>query len=680
MTMSNPQSDTLDLEIAHLATAREALTRMRAETADWRLAVGGNAVSTAQLKQALYRRMLSLEISPDVPLFFGRIDYAEARGAEYDEVCHIGRRHVSAEIGGEPLVIDWRAPMARPFYQARPGDDSGVRLRRRFGFSRGALTAFEDEDLTAGETGDSALLVAEIERPRTGPMRDIVATIQPDQDDLVRADLAQSLCIQGAPGTGKTAVGLHRAAFLLYAHRTQLARSGILVVGPNDSFLSYISDVLPALGEIDAEQDTVASLLGRANGLTVKADGDPEAEVVKGDLRMAEVLHRAVWSHLGTPTETLVLPMGSRRWRVPASLLRASMEALTGPEARYQAGRDLLTQRFAHSVLVRMEESGEITDDRLQNAVARTKVVKDLVNAVWPAVKATKLVHSILTDPAALARAADGLLTDEEQALLIGERPARTPGAMRWTLADITLVDEACDLLTRTPAVGHVIVDEAQDLSPMQLRALGRRAATGSVTLLGDLAQATTPWATRDWADALFALGKPEAEVRELVEGFRVPGAVIDFAARLLPAIAPQLTLPRSIRQGRGQLTFTPARRFVPALVDAAATALDREGTVGVIVPDALAARARKGFAQAGTPIGDVGGDERLVLVPASLAKGLEYDHVVLGEPEDLVEGEPDRVTGLRRLYVCLTRAVTSLTVVHSRPLPTELSASGEAA
>lgn len=671
--MNTDFPNSLAAEQAHLVAAREALTRMRAETADWRVAFGGDAVSTAVLRRKLYERMLSLEISPDVPLFFGRIDYAAALGAEYDESCHIGRRHISAEIGGEPLVIDWRAPMSQPFYQARPGDDTGVALRRRFGFSRGVLTALEDEDLTSSVQQDSEILIAEIERPRTGPMRDIVATIQPDQDILVRTELSHSLCIQGAPGTGKTAVGLHRAAFLLYAFRSQLSRSGVLVVGPNDSFLTYIGDVLPALGEIDAEQATIESILTDQTGLSVKRRGDAASEVLKGDLRMAEVLRRAVWSHVQPPAEMLVVPLGSRRWRVPVGQLREAMDALISQGAHYQSGRDLLGQRIAHTVLVRMEEAGEITDDRIQTSVARTRIVKDLVNATWPAVKAPHVVHRLLTDADFLSASAAGVLTGAEQDLLLSSSPARTAGTRKWTLADLVLVDEVCDLLTRIPSVGHVIIDEAQDLSPMQLRAVGRRAATGSVTLLGDLAQATTPWSARDWAEALAALGKPDAEVAELVEGFRVPGAVIDYAAQLLPSIAPQLSRPRSIRHGRGDLEFREAGELAPELVEAARAALRQEGTVGVIVPDANSSEIEHVFASAGLTAGELGSDARLSIVPATLAKGLEFDHVVLGEPAAIVEGEPDRITGLRRLYVCLTRAVTSLVVVHAQEMPAEL-------
>jgi DNA helicase IV len=302
--------DILAWERIHLSESRAALQRMRQRTASLE-AFGGDHVSTEHLKQALYRRMKALEDDPTVPLFFGRLDYDANLGAEQDETLYIGRRHVTGEAGGEPLVIDWRAGMSRPFYQARPGTPMGVRLRRRFGFSHGQLTAYEDEELiTAEETAHSDIMESEIERPRTGPMRDIVATIQPEQDSIVRAALSQSLCIQGAPGTGKTAIGLHRAAYLLYAFRDQLTRSGVLVVGPNDSFLSYIADVLPALGEIDAAQTTVTALVCQANGVTVRGFDSVPAALVKGDARMAEVLHRAVWSHLGTATAPLVVPRG----------------------------------------------------------------------------------------------------------------------------------------------------------------------------------------------------------------------------------------------------------------------------------------------------------------------------------------------------------------------------------
>jgi DNA helicase IV len=698
--MPEAAADILARERIHLTESRAALERMHKHTASLE-AFGGDHVSTEHLKQALYRRMKALEDDPTVPLFFGRLDYDTGLGAEQEETLYIGRRHVTGEAGGEPLVIDWRAGMSRPFYQARPGEPMGVRLRRRFGFSHGQLTAYEDEDLAGpGEVAQpeitqSAIVESEIERPRTGPMRDIVATIQPEQDSIVRAGLHQSLCVQGAPGTGKTAIGLHRAAYLLYAHRDQLARSGVLVVGPNDSFLSYIADVLPALGEIDAAQTTVTSLVCEANGVTVRGLDSVSAALIKGDARMAEVLHRAVWSQLGAPTAPLVVPRGAYQWRVGAYLAAEVVDELRERGVRYGAGRAMLPQRLAHQVLLRMEASGDSPDDRVQNAVARSKPVRAYTDAIWPVLDPVKLIMRLLTDADFLAATADGILSAEEQQLIMKRPPPRSAGAARWSLADVILIDEAADLLQRTPSLGHVILDEAQDLSPMMLRAVGRRATTGSVTVLGDLAQATTPWATRSWQESLAHLGHSDAAIEELVAGFRVPGTVIDFAARLLPEIAPALKPPHSVRQHRGELDLRPTADVHRELPEAITQAMRNEGTVGVIVADAALPGVRKllddrqlGYEVLGEDpeIFDASGDlpasdpevaPRLqpILVPAALAKGLEFDHVVLLEPADIVAGEPDQVTGLRRLYVCLTRAVTSLIVVYAAELPAALAA-----
>jgi len=671
-----PEDPVLHDERAYLAQARAALAAMRERAADWREVIGGNHVSTQYLRQQLFRRREALVDDPDVPLFFGRIDYAESLGAEADEVFHIGRRHVESSVGGDPLVMDWRAPMALPFYRARPGEPMGVRLRRRFGFQHGAITAYEDEHLAdAHVAGTSALLEAEIERPRTGPMRDIVATIQPDQDVLVRTDLETSLAIQGAPGTGKTAVGLHRAAYLLYAYRERLSRSGVLVLGPNASFLSYIGDVLPALGEIDATQETIESLVGGASGLSVHGVDAAEVAVLKGDARLAEVLRRFVWGQLSAPSTPLEVPWGHRRCRLQPRTVAEVMVSIAQQGVRYEAGRAMLPQRLAHQVLLQLEQAGEATDDRVQAGVARSRPIADAAKQLWPKLTAPLVVHTLLSDAEALARAAEGILSAQEQALLLS--PARSVRSRRWTLAELVLVDEARDLINREPSLGHVIVDEAQDLSAMMLRTAGRRASTGSVTLLGDLAQATTAWGVRNWPAALAHIGHPEASVTELVEGFRVPAAVIDYAARLLPRIAPGLTPPRSIRHARGDLDVV-AGDPVTVVADTLAGLLDREGTLGVIVPSEWVEQVDAGLAGLdhrvlGRESPESADFVRVEIVDAVLAKGLEFDHVLLLEPARIVAGEPDHLTGLRRLYVCLTRAVTSLTIVHAEPLPDEL-------
>ena len=659
----------LAAERRHLHASRTALEQMRAK-AEALQAMGGDRVSTEYLKQALWRRMKALEDDPETPLFFGRLDYATP------DRFYVGRRHVS-DSAGDPLVVDWRADISRAFYRASRSQPYGVTLRRRFGFQHGQLTAYEDEHLLAGDEHEtSEILEAEIERPRVGPMRDIVATIQPEQDDIVRAELADTLCVQGAPGTGKTAVGLHRAAYLLYAHRDQLRRQGVLVVGPNASFLRYIGDVLPALGEIDARQTTLEELVAR---VPIRGSDAPAVALLKGDARLAEVLRRAVWAGISAPTEALVVPRGARRWRVPAYKAEEIVAGLRERGVRHGAGRAMLPLRLAHAILVKMELAGESPDDRVQDAVARSRPVRAYADRLWPAVDPARLVLRLLSDPSFLAACADGVLDAAEQALLRWPRPPKGPASARWSLADAVLVDEVADLVERTPSLGHVVLDEAQDLSPMQLRAVGRRCSTGSATVLGDLAQATTVWATRAWPDALGHLGKPDAHIEELTRGFRVPADVIAFAGRLLPIIAPQLTPPSSVRRSRGDLVVTAVDDALSAAATATARVRTREGSVGLIVPDAMVVAMQAALHQQAIEFallgegGDI--DARVDLVPATLVKGLEFDHVVLAEPAAIVAGEPDEITGLRRLYVCLTRAVTSLTVLHQQPLPAPLSA-----
>jgi hypothetical protein len=574
------------------------------------------------------------------------------------------------------------------------------------------MTAFEDEALLEasarregealgeaedGPPGYSALLEAEIERPRVGPMRDIVATIQPEQDVIVRAELAQSVCVQGAPGTGKTAVGLHRAAYLLYAHRDQLSRQGVLVVGPNSSFLRYIGDVLPALGEIDAQQTTVEELVRKTlarsgRGVSVRGEDPSAVATLKGDARMAVVLERGLWSHLAPPTEGLVVPRGARRWRLATYEVEEIVSRLRARGVRYGAARAMLPQRLANALLVKMELAGDSPDDRVQDAIARSRPVRAYADAIWPAVDPARLVLRLLGDADFLAMAAAEVLSTDEQSLLRWARPPRSVGAARWSLADAVLVDEAADLVERTSSVGHVVADEAQDLSAMMLRAVGRRCSTGSTTVLGDLAQTTTPWGSRSWDDALRHLGKPDAHVEQLTLGFRVPGEVIDYAARLLAVTAPGLLPPTSVRRARGELRVTQVPEVLAATVPAVLEATSRVGSVGLIAPNRLVTSVVGALTEAGVDLavlgheadaadqdstddeeGDTEFDHKVDVVPASLAKGLEFDHVVLLEPAAIVAGEADRVTGLRRLYVCLTRAVTSLVVVHAEDLPEEL-------
>lgn len=789
-------SAVLAAERAHLRESRSCLRRMRENVLSLK-ALGGDPISEEYLKADLYRRAEALRDIPGVPLFFGRLDYVGPPA----ERLHIGRRHVH-DAHGQPMVIDWRAPLARAFYRATPATPMGLSLRRRFGFAGGVLTAYEDEDFTAGPADGTAsaatsrILIEEIERPRVGPMRDIVATIQPDQDDIVRADADRTVAVQGAPGTGKTAVGLHRVAYLLYAHSERMRRGGVLVVGPNRAFLGYIRDVLPALGEVDVSQLTIAELTGAALPAPVRArlngsakypdlaapakpaKGRPsgidansstdDAARIKGDARMAEVLRRALWSHLAAPAEPVVVPRGARRWRVAAHEIMDQVAELRSRDVRYGAGRDLLAHRIAHVILTRMEESGYPCDDRTHDSVRRSRPVKAAVDAIWPPVDPVRLVMRLLSDPAMLAAAADGVLSAAEQDAIRWPVPPRSLKSAPWCAADAVIVDEAKDLIDRTPSLSHVVIDEAQDLSPMQCRAIGRRCATGSATVLGDVAQGTTPWASSNWLSLLRHLGKLDADMRVLSTGYRVPRQIIDYASRLLPCIAPGLAPAGSVRQSPGSLRVvtTKATALGERVANLSRNALLQPGTVAVIGADdhvpALARSLHKAYLPhmilgAGTELpheagraieagedtkmdgfviggeggasgaggggepagggfrdraagpaglgggadagrgadatggadagrgadatGGIGGEgagrtagdarARLVIVPVTLAKGLEFDHVIVVEPARIANGG-DRV-GLRRLYVALTRAVSRLCVLHAEPLPEPL-------
>ncbi|MEV6415219.1 AAA family ATPase [Kribbella sp. NPDC051718] len=680
-TTLNSAAAELETERAFLAEAKAALARMHqvVEERDVPL-IGGEDNDERFTNEANERakkmRTQALLDLPDVPLFFGLLDYEAGTIEDLDQI-HIGRRHVH-DGSGVPLVIDWRAPVSVPFYRATRSDRQRLVLRRRYGFSDHAeLTGFEDESLIGAVETDQAdaFLRAEIERPRTGPMRDIVATIQPEQDDLVRAALHPSVCVQGAPGTGKTAVGLHRVAYLLYTERERLSRGGVVIVGPNRSFLSYIRKVLPALGEVDVRQITIDELISQP----ATAVDEAEAARLKSDARMALVLRRALWSHLGVPAEGILYSKGSQRYRVHDYELAEIVSALR-ESTRYAPGRDALAQRVAHAVLVQMERRGESPDDRVQNAVARSKPVKALLDAVWPKVVPEQVLHRLLSDADFLSQCAGEEFTSEECAALLWQKPARSWKSAKWSAADTLLLDELNDLIERNSgSLGHLVLDEAQDLSAMQLRALSRRCRTGSATVLGDLAQATTPWAAGSWAQVLAHLEKSDAVVAELDRGFRVPEQIIDFAAKLLPQIAPTLGVPSGVRTVADALSVveTDEQSFTDTLIASCRTALTTEGSVALIAADDQITTLYDALLAAGLQPALLGATEeemdttRLVCVPATLAKGLEFDSVIVAEPAQIVAAEP---RGLQRLYVVLTRAVSSLRVVHASPLPESLS------
>ncbi|MEV0395274.1 HelD family protein [Polymorphospora rubra] len=668
-------------EQAFLTRARKALAWML-DHARMRVATGEDVAGDRYTAEALgimlksYAKELTEE--PDGALYFGRLQFADEpdagdhRGQRY----YIGRRRL-VEEQGEPLVIDWRAPVSSLFYRASVRDRRGVSVRRRFGWTSrppAELTGFEDEWLDHGEElgTTSQLLAQEIERPRVGPMRDIVATIQPEQDELVRTDLEQSLCVQGGPGTGKTAVGLHRAAYLLYVHRKRLKRNGVLVVGPNPAFLQYISAVLPALGEVDVQQSTLDGVLSEQHPRATDSD---EAAAVKHDIRMVEVIRRALSGLITAPTEGIVLPDGSYRLRVPTNALVREMTPVRGEDLSYGVGRERLRTRIVALLQRQLEYHAESPNRKWLEKTGRARPVTAVLDACWPKVRPEQFLATLFSDATALSRAADGILDAQEQAALLWARPPRTFKSASWSAADLVLLDEIAGAIDHPVGFGHIVVDEAQDLSPMQCRALARRSRHGSITVLGDLAQGTSPWAAADWREQMAHLGKSDAPVTTLTIGFRVPAVVLGFANRLLPQLNVAVPAARSVRRD-GELHVRQVSELALATVSCVQAALAQEGSIAVIAAgeriDSLAAALRRAGIEVASP-GGVDVDLRVTMVPATLAKGLEFDHVVVVEPEDIVQAEP---RGLHRLYVVLTRAVSRMDLVHSAPLPEVLTLS----
>ncbi|MFD4262177.1 HelD family protein [Streptomyces sp. NPDC058534] len=698
MTSTEPAlQHALALERAHHEHCRDVLAAM-IDGARGHVVTGEDVSASGADAEVLGYRLRSrakeLRELPEGPLFFGRLDFAEAEaeaetgtGAEAEaeaeaaeaeaRVLHLGRLRISEHPAAPPLVVDWRAPVSRAFYQATAGDPRAVAVRRRFGWAPGSrgdsadLTGLEDEHLGRGESRASAIVAREIERPRVGPMRDIAATIQPEQDDLVRAGLTATVCVQGAPGTGKTAVGLHRAAYLLYTHPQRIRRGGMLILGPNPTFLSYIAEVLPALGETGVRQSTLPAEIARHP--VTGTDGGRTA-AVKHDARTAEVLRRALYARVAPEAAgDLVVPDGSYRWRVPADALARIVAVVREEEPPYTVGRERVRARIVRYVQDQAERRAGPRPHAWVRRVERARPVGAHLDAVWPRVRPEEVVARLLVDPGALARAAEGLLDDDEQRALLWPAGApRSWRSARWSAADLVLLDEVAGLLEHPEGYGHIVVDEAQDLSPMECRAIARRCAFGSLTVLGDLAQGTTPWAARSWAATLAHLGRPDAAVTPLTTGFRVPREVVGLANRLLARLDVDVPPARSLR-GDGELALREvAPGAVPdAVADAVRHALTREGSVGVVAADADLPPVREALDAAGiAAAGPEVPGARVALLPASVVKGLEYDHVVAVEPAAIAEAEGPGGRGLHRLYVVLTRAVSRLDVVHARPLP----------
>ncbi|PLS75311.1 MAG: helicase [Actinobacteria bacterium] len=714
----------LQSEQAHIDRAYERVAALRASATALLESVlrqrGGTPQSVAErdvLVRTTLHRLAQLELGAE-SLCFGRIDREEG------ESFHIGRLAVSSE-DQEPLVVDWRAPVAEPFYRATGVHTMGLARRRHFATEGRRLLGIEDEVFGEGgeelELAGAGALFTALERSRSGRMRDIVATVQREQDEVIRAELGGVLVVQGGPGTGKTAVALHRAAYLLYTYRFPLERQGVLLVGPNPVFLRYIGQVLPSLGESGVALSTIEGLVPDARVRAV--DGDVAARA-KGDARMAKVLARAVRDRQRSLRyaaevgfEGFSLRLGVRE----AEAIVASARRRPGTHNARRRHVEALVARHLHEQYRRaahrrrrtglwVDQSADGHDDGSAQAgpggdgeptapelaegglsqaelwwrLRRLPAVATALDRMWPLLAPEELLHDLYGAPPLLRLAGKAILSAEELAGLHRPRSA-TLEEIPWTAEDLPLLDEARVLLgprSRTRraddeirAYGHIVVDEAQDLTPMQLRMLARRSISGSMTVVGDVAQATGSRAPSGWEDIVAHLPRRRrGHFTELSVNYRTPLEIMELAGRVLAVAAPHLHPPRSVRSTGNRPVFVTAGQEEMA-ERVAALAHDETmeaggGTVAVITApswfEALAAGLEtKGIAFSRADRHGI--ESQVTLIPVGTVKGLEFDAVVVVEPARIV-GESAQ--GLRALYVALTRATQRLTIVHAEPLP----------
>ncbi|WP_433365230.1 HelD family protein [Streptosporangium sp. CA-115845] len=635
------------------------------------------------------------------PLVFMRVDVADDPDGR--ETWRIGRRAVR-DAEGDLVVISWTTEQAVRWMKARASRPGEIRLRRKLRLHGRTVTDYLDDirprvanrrlqevpeavsptEEPPGENAD-AFLLADLDRARDGLMRDIVETIQRDQLDLVSDGRPGVLVVQGGPGTGKTAVGLHRVVWLLDPTNRGLAPDDVLVIGPHRGFLRYVSQVLPRLGSRGVATVEVARLWDGE----VRAVDTPAAHLVKSDERMAEVLRRVVESGIRpeAPASHISDDVFSTPYRGAAlTLPGAEIEALA-VEARDSSGPYLVRRRkfvdtFVDRLLSRYAKAlpGQRPDGTLRSGIEKHGRVASLINAVWPALNAETILRRTLNDPDAIHAAAPGVLTEQEREAVLRPRVGRA-SEEPWTLDDLVCLEELRHLLSgdEPRRYRHIVVDEAQDLTPMQARSIARRCPGGSMTVLGDLAQTTGTRQYDVWGRLAGILsGHDGWHLAELAVGYRVPDEVMRFAAPLARAVSLSTTVPVSVRPAdETSLTITrtgPERLADEALaraLDLATADLERSRSVALIAPDGTALLEeleRKVAALQGAVAAD--DVPPVSVLPATMARGLEFDHVVVVEPAAIADQGP---AGPRRLYVAITRCTQSLTVVHAAPLPAVL-------
>lgn len=697
MTDSHPE---LAAEQAHLDRAMARLEAQRAEAVELRrmVEVGKGGTTQARwerevINEQIMSRLIELDIG-DRSLAFGRIDQTtEAGGGSY----HIGRVAVADE-DLEPLVVDWRAPVSEAFFRATSSEPLGL-VRRRHFVSQGRRLVDMEDEFFGDARGQSSVvvdgrelrgygaLISALEQGRTGRLGDIVGTIQAEQDEIIRAPLPGVLVVQGGPGTGKTVVALHRAAFQLYTHRFPLEGQGVLVVGPNRLFLGYIEQVLPSLGESGAELAVLADLV---DGVRVQGRDDMDAARVKGDLRMAKVIRRAVRDRQRPLRRDLLVGIGSRSLRLRASETERIINQARRRFRTHNGARRFVVRTFFEALADDHPEG--MDPNGLRDLVGDNVEVREALNWMWPVLTPAELLHDLYGSDALLRSAAGRELDRQERvALRKPWQPDKSAARVVWTVDDVPVLDEAAERLGPRPGrgdveesrtYGHIVVDEAQDLSPMQLRMLTRRSLNGSMTVVGDIAQSTGAWAHQSWDEVLEHLpDRRPATTRELTVGYRITGPTMDLAAKLLPLAAPGLSAPIAVRQDGSRPRFEAVRPGPDRLKDLAesvASAGLGSGNLAVITTQADYEPVVEALTAAGLSPGRAirdGLNHPVTVVPVTVVKGLEVDVAVVFEPQGILDEQPQ---GARSLYVAMTRATKQLVVVHSEPMPEILADSAE--
>lgn len=688
----------LEAEQAYVDRAYECLEATRRAVAAMRDSVEGGPGGTFQhryerdvVHDRVEARLQHLELG-DLSLVFGRIDTETSTDpdgtgsvdGDGGERFYIGRVAVADEHR-DPVVVDWRAPIAEAFYRATGRDPMGLVRRRHFASRGRTILGIDDElfgaatdALDRGEVQGYGALISALEESRSGRLSDIVATIQVEQDVIIRSELPGVLVVQGGPGTGKTVVALHRAAYLLYSHRFPLEGQGVLVVGPNRVFLSYIEQVLPSLGEAGVQIATLGDLVPQVR---IAGHDDEDTARVKGDLRMVDVIRRAVRDRERPLREPLRIPYGVQWLTVPVARTREIVEEARRRFRTHNAGRKLVEQRLYEALAAgsRSGDAPEVVRERVRGDLA----VREALERMWPVLTPAELLNDLYGSPGLLSLAARNHLEPTEWKLLARQRE-HVAAEVVFTNHDVPVLDEALELLGPRPrhrdedavrTYGHIVVDEAQDLSPMQLRVLDRRSLNGSMTIVGDIAQSTGAWAHDDWESVLEHLPTRRSPRRaELTVGYRVPGPIMDLASKVLRLAAPGLQPPTSIRHLGDEPIVTACEH--DDLGVAVAEVVRRElaavgtGNVAVVVSDSFVGRVDDALDDAGIDHGRAtrqGLDRQVTIVPASLAKGLELDSVVVVEPAAILREE---VRGPQSLYVALTRSTKRLSIVHAEPLP----------